>query len=313
MTAKRVTNMPSLDCVLFVESLFGSIWVVMLPHLHWSTPQDCIDHMRSAHAVSVTVKASNLARWFPPWTVSRDRWCAAMSSTVSGVATDALLFSRTGVPLVHRYHVFSRAGTHIAFRGTYMARLRTFIYTADAERWELSNWNRARSFASQLSPDDPIVGCHCNPAGPSLHGSSCRTLSPGPASKSVSTPAPESVAPLGVSSCRSGRRATSSLIDLALPRFAAWDYQPEVLQSVWVTTRDNLASPTSLSSPSLCLNLDTLSSDASVAGTGDVPSVEGVDIDPIVISDQELSVISVHSDDPDLDAFDAQVQRSSSH
>ena len=92
------------------------------------TPQDCIDHMRSAHAVPVTVKASNLARWFPPWTVSRDRWCAAMSSTVSRVATDALLFSRTGVPLVHPYGVFSRAGTHVAFRGTYMARLRTFIY-----------------------------------------------------------------------------------------------------------------------------------------------------------------------------------------
>ena len=89
------------------------------------TQQDCIDHMRSAHAVPVTVKASNLARWFPPWTVSRDRWCAAMSSTVYGVATDALLFSRTGVLLVHRYHVFSRVGTHVTFRGTYMARLAT--------------------------------------------------------------------------------------------------------------------------------------------------------------------------------------------
>ena len=71
--------------------------------------------------------------------------------------------------------------------------------------------------------------------------------------------------------------------------------------------------PTSLSSPSLCLNLDTLSSDGSVAGTGDVPSVELGQIDPIVISDQELSVISVHSDDPDLEAFDAQVQQSPSH
>ena len=28
--------MPSLDCVLFVESLFGSIWAVMLPHFIWS-------------------------------------------------------------------------------------------------------------------------------------------------------------------------------------------------------------------------------------------------------------------------------------
>ena len=44
-----------------------------------------------------------------------------------------------------------------------------------------------------------------------------------------------------------------------------------------------------------------------------IPGVEGIDIDPIVISDQQLLVISVHSDDPDLDAFNAQVQQSSSH
>ena len=41
--------------------------------------------------------------------------------------------------------------------------------------------------------------------------------------------------------------------------------------------------------------------------------MEGIDIDLSVISDQELSVISVHSDDTDLDAFDAQVQQSPSH
>ena len=58
-------------------------------------------------------------------------------------------------------------------------------------------------------------------------------------------------------SCRSGRQATSSPIDLALPRFAARDYQPKEHQSVKVETRDCPVSQNSHSTPSLCLNLDT--------------------------------------------------------
>ena len=38
-----------------------------------------------------------------------------MRSSVSGVAVDTLLFSHIGVPLFHRYQVFGRPGTHIAF------------------------------------------------------------------------------------------------------------------------------------------------------------------------------------------------------
>ena len=51
---------------------------------------------------------------------------------VSGVAVDTLLFSRIGVPLFHRYRVFDRAGTHGAFRGTYMRRMHTFLEESDA-------------------------------------------------------------------------------------------------------------------------------------------------------------------------------------
>ena len=64
---------------------------------------------------------------------------------------------------------------------------------------------------------------------------------------------------------------------------------------MWIATQENTqAFPPSLASQSLCLNLDTLSLDGSEAGTGGVPVV-----DPIVISDHELSVISVHSGTPD--------------
>ena len=33
------------------------------------TSQDCVDHMRRAHNTPISVKAGNLARWFPPWTL----------------------------------------------------------------------------------------------------------------------------------------------------------------------------------------------------------------------------------------------------
>ena len=60
------------------------------------TPQDCIDHMRLVHSVPVMVKAENMGRWLPSWTVTRDKWRVALKATVSGVSTDALLFSRFG-------------------------------------------------------------------------------------------------------------------------------------------------------------------------------------------------------------------------
>ena len=34
------------------------------------TSQDCVDHMRRAHNTPISAKAGNLARWFPPWTVT---------------------------------------------------------------------------------------------------------------------------------------------------------------------------------------------------------------------------------------------------
>ena len=36
------------------------------------TAQDCIDHMRRIHKVPMSVKVANLARFFPPWTVTRE-------------------------------------------------------------------------------------------------------------------------------------------------------------------------------------------------------------------------------------------------
>ena len=63
------------------------------------TSQDCVDHMRKAHNTPVTVKAGNLARWFPPWTVTREQWHSMSRPSVSGIAIDTFLFSRIGMPL----------------------------------------------------------------------------------------------------------------------------------------------------------------------------------------------------------------------
>ena len=78
-----------------------------------------------------------------------------LQSSVSGVATDTQLFSRIGVLLVHRYRVFAQAGTHVAFRGTYMARLRTFLIVADAAYLKSRDKRRGRPLASQMPPEVP--------------------------------------------------------------------------------------------------------------------------------------------------------------
>ena len=49
---------------------FPVMWCTM-----WKgTAQDCIDHMRRIHKVPLSVKAANLARFFSPWTVTREQW-----------------------------------------------------------------------------------------------------------------------------------------------------------------------------------------------------------------------------------------------
>ena len=113
------------------------------------TLQDCIDHMRRAH--DILVKAANLASWFPPWTVTREQWSSMTRSAVSGIAVDTLLFSRIGRPLFHRYRVFDRLGTHVAFRGMYMQQMRTFLEDLDAASLRRRHRRCAREIAERIS------------------------------------------------------------------------------------------------------------------------------------------------------------------
>ena len=69
------------------------------------TPQDCMDHLRVAHAVPTTIKSVNLGKCFPPWTVRRQTWTDILKPSNSWTSTDVLLFiclalgpSLSGVP-----------------------------------------------------------------------------------------------------------------------------------------------------------------------------------------------------------------------
>ena len=115
------------------------------------TSQDCVDHMRRAHNTPIPVKAGNLARWFPPWTVTREQWHSMSRPSVSGIAIDTFLFSRIGTPLFHRYRVFDCLGSHPAFRKPYMPKLFTFLKESDSESIRRSHRRRAKEIAVSMS------------------------------------------------------------------------------------------------------------------------------------------------------------------
>ena len=115
----------------------GTRAAVALPgYVVHSVEGDCsglyCSYMRRIHKVPLSMKAANLARFFPPWTVTREQWADMMMPSISGVAIDTLLLSRLGSPLCHRYQIISRTGSHAAFRGTYLRRLRVFLEESDS-------------------------------------------------------------------------------------------------------------------------------------------------------------------------------------
>ena len=51
----------------------------------------------------------NVAKFFPPWTMTRSVWLHALQLDVSGIAVDALLFNDAGRRLVHRNRISPKA------------------------------------------------------------------------------------------------------------------------------------------------------------------------------------------------------------
>ena len=77
----------------------------------------CLEHLAEKHGGSALEITTNVAQFFPPWTVTRDVWHAALRPDVSGVAVDALLFHEAGRRLVNRYRVYKDPFPHPALHG----------------------------------------------------------------------------------------------------------------------------------------------------------------------------------------------------
>ena len=111
----------------------------------------------------------NLGKWFPPWTVKHQMWSDALNPRISGVATDVLLFSECGHPLVDHYRVFTKGISHVSLRGSYLDNLRTFITQSEAvDRWgqdkdtaHLSPGHRGSAFPRSIQKWDSDEESSC--------------------------------------------------------------------------------------------------------------------------------------------------------
>ena len=112
------------------------------PRGHDSTPMDrwlqvlwlaafCVHSAK--HHMGDSVKTASLGKWFPPWTVARAAWHMALKPKVSGISTDATLFSDHEAQLVHHYQVFGDCVAHASLCGLFMIDLLYFTNRACAD------------------------------------------------------------------------------------------------------------------------------------------------------------------------------------
>ena len=92
----------------------------------------CLEHLAEKHGGSTLEIKTNVAQFFPPWTVTRDVWHDSLRPDISGVAVDALLFHEAGSRLVHRNRVYKDPFPHPAFRDGVIPRLLSSVCRAMA-------------------------------------------------------------------------------------------------------------------------------------------------------------------------------------
>ena len=156
---------------------------------------------------------------------------------ISGVAIDALLFSRVGSPLCHRYRLISHTGSHAAFRGTYLRHLRTFIEESDSTVGRRLHRRLAQDLAARVmkSTDNPAGGHIRSPLG---HRIVSRPRRPRRLKGAASLAR-------GLESSEHPTVELSSvqaLMELALPRFAMME-GPRRVHPPWSVATDPPASP----------------------------------------------------------------------
>ena len=260
--------------IAFYHIELAQLWrcPVMWCKVWKGTAQDCIDHMRRVHTVPLSVKVANLARYFPPWTVTRAQWADMMMPSISGVAIDTLLFSRIGTPLCHCYRIISQTESHAAFLGTYIHRLHVFLEESDSTVVHRLHCQLTQELAARIAlPTDSPVSV------PSRSAVGHRTVSRARRPRRLkgvtnSSGGPESVCHLPIE-----MSSVQALMDLSLPRFAGLTdgprqfhlprsialHSPASPAPAWLETSGEEASRCSvdqMSVSSACLNLDLFSS-----------------------------------------------------
>ena len=123
---------------------------------------------------------------------------------------------------------------------------------------------------------------------------SCRALSPRTNTISTTTTSSAAVSTPVPRLCLCGGVPLPP-IDLRLPDFADKDFIPSRLQSMWVATQEYPASPVSLASQSLCLDLDAISSEDSDAKPGDALCASPITVISVYSSDSDPDSSEVHS------------------
>ena len=112
--------------IAFYHLELAQLWhcPVMWCSVWKGTAQDCIDHMRRTHKVLLSVKAANLSKFFPAWTVTREQWADMLRPSIS----EWRLIRCCLVASVHLYVTVtsSSVGPEATrfFRSTYLRRLR---------------------------------------------------------------------------------------------------------------------------------------------------------------------------------------------
>ena len=93
---------------------------------------DCREHFNEKHGGSASLDFGNVSRSFPPWTVTRNIWQAALRPDVSGIAVDVCLFHKAGCRLIHKYRVHKDPLPHPALREGIIPNLLSFVDRAMA-------------------------------------------------------------------------------------------------------------------------------------------------------------------------------------
>ena len=250
--------------------------------------------MRRAHNTPISVKAGNLARWFPPWTVTREQWHNMSRPSVSGIAIDTFLFSRIGTPLFHRYRVFDRLGSHPAFHKPYMPKLFLFLKESDSESIRRSHRRQEKELAVSLSKQTSVtrsVVSETMQSGPATHRTVVSKLAGRNAGQSLVPPAGGTTgSSVGSVTGRMREEDTvQALMALSLPRFARLEDGGLRKNRLWPIIEQPPSSPVSagdgnrLRTPSPCYQLDDISPASSISetATNDYKNNIANEIDPL--------------------------------